>query len=127
MWMNVFQQLVLSGVSRNIAANCILKDVTGNQLLLLLQETQATIFNDEHRKRIESAMQDYFATPIALRIETGALTSESPAGFKQRKEREHKERAIKLFTEDTVVQELMERFGAEIQYESIKSLTPQDW
>ncbi len=127
MWMTLFQQLVLSGVSRNIAANCILKDVTGNNLLLLLQDTQATIFNDEHRKRIESAMRDYFAMPIVLRIETGPLTSESPAGFKQRKEQERKQRAVKLFTEDAVVQELMERFGAEVQYETIKSLTPQDW
>ena len=125
--MTLFQHLSLSGVSRNIAANCILKDVTGNHLLLLLQDTQATIFNDEHRKRIENAMRDYFAVPLVLRIETGCLTSESPAGFKQRKEQERKQRAIKLFTEDAVVRELVERFGAEIQFESITPLTPQDW
>lgn len=127
MWMTLFQQLPLSGVSRNIAANCILRDVTGNHLLLLLQDTQATIFNDEHRKRIESAMREYFAMPIGLSIETGPLTSESPAGFKHRKEQERKQRALKLFTEDAVVQELVERFGAEIQHESITPLTPQDW
>jgi DNA polymerase-3 subunit gamma/tau len=127
MWMTLFPQLPLSGVSRNIAANCILKDVTGNHLLLLLQDTQATIFNDEHRKRIETAMRDYFAMPIGLRVEIGPLTSESPAGFKNRKEQERTQRALKLFTEDALVQELVERFGGEIQYESITPLTPQDW
>ena len=127
MWMLLFQQLPLSGVSRNIAANCILKDVTGNHLLLLLQDTHATIFNDEHRKRIEGAMRDYFAVPVVLRIDIGPLPSESPAAFKNRKEQERKQRATKLFTEDPVVKELIERFGAEIQHESITPLAPQDW
>ena len=127
MWMTLFGQLVLSGVSRNIAANCILKDVTGNHLVLLLQDTQATIFNDEHRRRIESAMRDYFGLPIALHIETGPLTSESPAGFKQRKEQERKHRAIKLFTEDAVVRELVERFGRRNSIRIHQVALAQDW
>ncbi|MES2624212.1 MAG: DNA polymerase III subunit gamma/tau [Pseudomonadota bacterium] len=127
MWMMLFPHLVLAGVSRNIAANCILKDVTGNHLLLLLQETQATLFSDEHRRRIETAMSDYFAVPIVLRIETGVLTGESPSGFKNRKEHEYRQRAEKLFTEDPVVRELVERFNGDIQYESITPLAPRDW
>jgi hypothetical protein len=37
------------------------------------------------------------------------------------------QRAVKLFTDDIFVQELVQRFDGEIQYDSITPLTPQDW
>jgi len=127
MWITLYHQLSLTGVARTIAGNCVLHDVSGLQLVLLLQDKQASIFNDEHRKRIEAVMRTYFGIAVDLKIKIGTLNTESPAGFRLRKESERMQRAVKLFTDDIFVQELVQRFDGEIQYDSITPLTPQDW
>ena len=123
-WIDLFRQLPLSGVARNIAANSVLHAVNGAQLTLLLEETKATLYNDEHRKRIESVIADYFGAPVQLRVDVGAVAAETPAAWRQRREAERKEAARRAFTEDALVRAVVERFGAEIQLDSITSLAP---
>lgn len=123
-WIDLFHQLPLTGVARNIAANCVLRDVNGPRLGLLLEDGKATLYNDEHRKRIETVLAEYFATPVQLHIDIGAVTAETPAAWRQRREAERKEAARKAFTEDALVRAVVERFGAEIQYDSITALNP---
>lgn len=125
-WIDLFLQLPLTGVARNIAANSILQDVSGNKLTLLLEDGKATLYNDEHRKRIEAVLADYFAVPVQLHVEVGAVTGETPSAWRQRREAERKEAARKAFTDDALVRAVVERFGAEIQYDSITSLNPDN-
>lgn len=123
-WIDLFHQLALTGVARNIAANSVLQEVSGNRLVLVLEEGKATLYNDEHRKRIESVLADYFAAPLQLRVDIGAVSMETPAAWRTRREAERKEAARKAFVEDELVRAVVERFGAEIQYDSITPLTP---
>lgn len=125
-WIAVFRQLPLTGVARNIAANSILQEISGNQLTLVLEATKATLYNDEHRKRIEAVFCEYFSAPVQLRVEIGAVTAETPAAWRARREAERKEAARKAFTDDALVRAVVERFGAEIQYDSITSLNPDN-
>jgi DNA polymerase-3 subunit gamma/tau len=123
-WIEVFQQLPLTGVARNIAANSVLQQIDANRLTLMLEEGKATLYNDEHRKRIEGVLADYFATPLQLRVDVGVVNGETPAAWRARREAERKEAARKAFVEDELVRAVVERFGAEIQYDSIASLNP---
>jgi DNA polymerase III subunit gamma/tau len=123
-WIDLFHQLPLTGVARNIAANSVLQEVGGNRLVFVLEEGKATLYNDEHRKRIESVLTDYFAVPLQVRVDIGAVSMETPAAWRTRREAERKEAARKAFVEDELVRAVVERFGAEIQYDSITSTTP---
>ncbi|MEY4640896.1 MAG: hypothetical protein RLZZ227_890 [Pseudomonadota bacterium] len=123
-WIDVFLQLPLTGVARNIAANSVVQDIGTRRIGLLLEESKATLYNDEHRKRIEGVLSDYFAVPIQLSVAIGAVNAETPAAWRQRREAERKEAARKAFVEDALVRAVVERFGAEIQYDSITSLNP---
>lgn len=125
-WIDLFRQLPLSGVARNIAANCALQDISGNRLTLVLEENKATLYNDEHRKRIEAVLADYFDTVVQLRVEVGAVAMETPAAWRLRRETERRETAHRNFVEDPLVRALVERFGAEIQYDSITSTKPDE-
>lgn len=125
-WIDLFRQLPLSGVARNIAANSALQDVSGNRLTLVLEENKATLYNDEHRKRIEAVVADYFGTAVQLRVEVGAVAMETPAAWRLRRETERRETAHRNFVEDPLVRALVERFGAEIQYDSITSTKPDE-
>src|SRR5690606_11464220 len=78
-WPQVFRALPLTGVTRSMAGNAILSDVTGNRLALMLDEQQATLFNDEHRQRIATALGNYFGVAIELRMEPGVVEAETPA------------------------------------------------
>lgn len=123
-WIELFRQLPLTGVARNIAANSVLKEVDGKRLAFVLEEGKATLYNDEHRKRLESVLAEYFAVPVQVRVEVGAVGMETPAAWRARREAERKEAARKAFVEDELVRAVVERFGAEIQYDSITSLNP---
>jgi DNA polymerase-3 subunit gamma/tau len=125
-WIDLFHQLPLTGVARNIAANSVLQEVNGNRLALLLEEGKATLYNDEHRKRIEAVLADYFTVPLQLRVEVGAVNAETPAAWRARREAERKEAARRAFVEDELVRAVVERFGAEIQYDSITASNPDN-
>lgn len=122
-WPVIFPQLTLSGVTRSIASHCAFQALRGNACQLLLDTRHAALFNEEHRKRMELALADYFATPVQLAIETGTPTSETPAARRLRLEDERKLAAVRDFTHDPAVQALVDRFGAEILYDSITSLS----
>lgn len=121
-WIDLFHQLPLTGVARNIAANSVLQEVKGARLALLLEDGKATLYNDEHRKRIESVLAEYFAAQVELRVDIGAVSGETPAAWRQRREAERKEAARKTFVEDALVRAVVERFGAEIQLDSISAV-----
>ncbi|HHX83637.1 MAG TPA: hypothetical protein GX696_11755 [Pseudomonadaceae bacterium] len=125
-WIALFEQLQLAGVTRSMAAHSVLADVTGNVLSLVLDENNATLFNDEHRKGIEQALTGYFAVPVELRMSVARVDAETPAAWRRRREQEHREAAHKLFTQDPLVQTLVRDFDARINTGSIASLESLD-
>jgi DNA polymerase-3 subunit gamma/tau len=122
-WPQVFLQLGLSGVTRSIAGHCGLAAVTDNQVKLVLDTRHAALFNEEHGRRLEQAISDYFGVALKLGVELGTPASETPSARRVRVEDERRLAAVHDFTHDPVVQALVSRFGAEINYESITPLT----
>jgi DNA polymerase III subunit gamma/tau len=122
LWVSLFRQLDLSGVTRSIAGNTILKDVTGNRLTLALDERNATLYNEEQRKRLEQVCTGYFGVPIELHIQIGKPDGETPAAYRQRREQEHRAAATRTFHEHPVVRQLLGEFGAAIRTDSITPL-----
>ena len=123
-WPMVFVQLGLTGVTRSIAGHCALGSRTGAQVKLILDTQHGALFNDEHRKRIEQALSEYFATKVVVHVEQGTPPGETPSARRLRLEDERKLEAVHAFTHDPIVQVLQERFGAEINYDSITPLNP---
>ena len=121
-WPIVYLQLGLSGVARSIAGHCALSSITGNRLALILDTRHGALFNDEQRRRIEVALAEYFAEPLVVAIELGEPPTETPSARRVRLEDERKLAAVHEFTHDPVVQALVQRFGAEIDYDSITPL-----
>lgn len=102
----------------------MLREVSGTRLALVLEEGKATLYNDEHRKRIEAVLGEYFGGAVQLRVDIGAVTAETPSAWRQRREAERRENERRTFTEDPFVRAVVDRFGAEIQYDSITSVNP---
>ncbi len=123
-WPQVFLQLGLSGVTRSISGHCALASVSGNQIKLILDTRHAALFNEEHGRRLEQAISEYFGIAIKAAIELGMPASETPSARRVRIEDERRLAAVHDFTHDPVVQALVSRFGAEINYDSITPINP---
>src|SRR5690606_2403601 len=92
-WITLFEALELSGVTRSMAAHAVLEAVKGESLHLVLDERNATLFNDEHRKGIEQALAKHFGTELRLQMRVAAVEGETPAAWRRRRESEQREAA----------------------------------
>ena len=128
-WISLFYGLNLKGITRSIAANCLMTAVDGKNIELTLDESQKAVFNESQQEKIAAALAEYFATDINLRIELGELDSEAetPAAYRSRKQLERQKRAEETFRNDENVKTLVERFEGSILSDSIEPLTPEDY
>jgi DNA polymerase-3 subunit gamma/tau len=126
-WINLFHQLELDGITRSIASNCLLSKANNQHISLLLDKSQASVFNDEQQRRIKVAFDAYFEKDIDLDIELGRIDSETPAAWRQRMEKERMLEAIHTFESDTTVQEIVEKFSGAIKKDTIESTKPKQY
>ncbi|MDT8397984.1 MAG: DNA polymerase III subunit gamma/tau [Pseudomonadales bacterium] len=123
-WISLFPKLNVSGITRNIAANCELLAFARDTVTLRLEEVQSSVYNEEHKRRIQAALSEYFAQPLTLQIEIGETGSETPAAHRKREAEERQQAAIRTFENDVNVREIIARFAGSIQPESIEALVP---
>ena len=126
-WIDVFQQLALDGITRSIAANCLVGDVAGNQITLILDESQTSVFNEEQQRRINNALDGYFRQSVKVDIQPGKITGETPAAWRERKDKERLQAAIRTFENDETVKAIVDRFSGAIQPDSIEPTTPKQY
>ena len=122
-WIRLFLKLPLSGITRNIASHCVLTDIDGDRLSLLLHEAQASVFNEEHQRRIEEALGGYFGRRVHLDISLGSIDArhgETPAAWRRRRLAERQQAALDTFTNDRNVQEILERFSGTILTDTVE-------
>jgi DNA polymerase III subunit gamma/tau len=128
-WIPLFYNLNLTGITRSIAAHCLLLGVRENIITLALDASHSKILNEGHQEQIEKAMSDYFSTRISLEISQEELDSEleTPVAYRLRKQQERQHIAEEVFKNDDYVKSIMERFEGSILPDSIEPLTPEDY
>ncbi len=119
-WLGLFPQLNLTGVAKNIAANCVCNTVEPAAMQLTLDQQQSSLFNDAQRQRIEKSIGSYFDKAIALSIEIGSVTSETPSRYKQRKKDERFEQVKTAIKHNPNIHLLMDQFGAEVDWSTVE-------
>jgi DNA polymerase III subunit gamma/tau len=128
-WVTLFYGLNLSGITRSIAAHCLLKNVVDKNITLALDVSHSKVLNEGHQEKIEKALSDYFESKLVLNIEQEELASEleTPAAYRLRKQQERQLIAEEVFKNDDNVKTLVERFEGSILPDSIEPLTPEDY
>lgn len=119
-WWQVVEQLPLSGLSGNVLANCALQSCVADQLVLVLDEQQSTLYRDEQSTLFAELLSEYFGHRVSIRVETATPQSETPAARRQRLRRERAAQALETFAGDPVVRDIMERFSARIVDDSLQ-------
>ncbi len=121
-WKHIFDQLQLKGMVTELAANCEIKKWQENHLVLTLAKQHAQLYKKEFEKRLADALSKHLGRTIQLSIEVGELVSETPAGEVARLAAEKQQAVVSEIQEDRFVQELKDKFGAEVQMETVRPL-----
>jgi len=118
-WPLLLEQLGLHGIVYNIASHCELRSCAGSALEFILDENNASLFNDKHSSRISLVLENYFDTKLSVTVECGEPLAETPAMHKTRLTAERQGEAVNAIENDTQLQQLIERFDGELVRSSI--------
>lgn len=118
-WMKIVEEVGVTGITGNLLANCVIKSVDGNRIQLSLDESQSSLFNKEHERRISQSLSRYLGSDVEVEISSGKLASQSPAQLKQRQREERILQSLKIFESDENVQEILRTFSAQLVHKSV--------
>ncbi len=121
-WLQRFESLGLGGLTRNLAANCVLEADDGDALTLRLDPTLSAMNAQVHLERIQQALADVGITR-RLNIEEGVLPEdiETPRQQAERLAAARHAEAVEALASDPHVRQLKETFGARLIEATVKS------
>ncbi len=118
-WPDLLDRLDLGGLVYNVASHCELRQVDGDQAWFVLDEANASLYNDNHGQRIETALSAYLGRDITVVIEPGLPRYETPAQRARRLLEERQAQALQDIEADPRVKLLLERFEGSIDRDSV--------
>ena len=119
-WLELFPQLPVSGMTGNIAANCTLMAVDGDDWLLHLDPGQGALFNATQQRRLNEALNQHLGRTLNLRIELIRPEQETPAQAAARKRAERQQDAVSSIQQDPLIQQMIKQFGATVRQDTIE-------
>ena len=120
-WRQILEGLAVSGMVRQLAANCLLLEQDGTTIRLGLGEGHRQLLNAKAEKRLQQALGEYFDANIRLEITTHTDdNTETPAQAELREKNQRQLQAEKSIEEDGFVQAMKETFNAEVVPGSVR-------
>jgi DNA polymerase-3 subunit gamma/tau len=118
-WADILDQLPLNGLVYNVASHCELRQVDDDRIYLVLDETNASLYNEAQCGRIAAAIGDFLGRSVNVNIEVGVPRYETPARRAKRLIEERQAQALAAIESDPRVQLLLERFEGAIDRTSV--------
>lgn len=114
-WLAHFDDLGVSGLTRNLAAHCVVAADDGERLHLHLDPSQSAMNAEVHQNRIRDALEA-LGYPRRLEIEVRQLDTsvETPRQMAERLAAERHAEAVEALKRDPHIQQLQQTFGARL-------------
>ncbi|MEH6564894.1 MAG: DNA polymerase III subunit gamma/tau [Halopseudomonas sp.] len=119
-WLQLFEQLGLSGLTQSIAAHCELVAREAGVWKLHLDPGHSALYNENHRQRLQQAIIARHGDEVRLEVEVQAPQQETPAVAAARHKAARQKAAEASIQADPMVQRLCSEFAAEICEGSIR-------
>jgi len=121
-WHEIVAALPLSGLARELAINCELKEIGEGHCLLCLPPSVAHLQMKPSPEKLQQALNEYFGRQVLLKIEVGSPSAETPAAIAGRQRQERQALAENAIEQDLFVQEAIDALDASIVESSIKPI-----
>ncbi|MFV1974001.1 MAG: DNA polymerase III subunit gamma/tau [Thiohalobacterales bacterium] len=120
-WRDIIEQLGIGGITRELALNCALHEVTDTAVVLNLDKTHVHLLNKSRSDQIGAALGKYYGRSIKLKVLKDApAPGESPARQQVREADERRQQAIESIEADENIKAMQDTFGATVNYETIR-------
>jgi DNA polymerase-3 subunit gamma/tau len=123
-WIQVFNDLNLSGMTHSIAANMVFINRQDTQLQFTLEQGHSSMLNDTHQSRIRLALGEFFGCDLQLIINVGQVQAETPFSNRHRRETELQDHAITSLQNDPNVDSLITAFNGLLDLNSVLPVNP---
>ncbi|WP_404298028.1 DNA polymerase III subunit gamma/tau [Halomonas sp.] len=120
-WLACFESLGLGGLTRNLAANCVVEQDDGEVLRMRLDPSLSAMRADIHLERMRNALTEHGVTR-RLVVEEGTLPEEveTPRQQAERLAAERHAQAVAALQRDPNIQKLQQAFGARLVESTVK-------
>ena len=121
-WRSLIDELRLTGVARELAANCVWLGRQGDTIRLRLDRRSEALCTAAAEERLGQALGRHLGTGVRLVIEReeGAAEPDTPARQRARDSEAQLEAARVALEADPTVRALRERFSANVQPDTVK-------
>ena len=121
-WHAMVDELQISGLARELAQHCELRELNETDCLLRLAPGYGHLQMKPSPEKLQQALSDYVGRSLQIRFETAKPEADTPAAAVGRERRERQERAISAIEQDLFVRDVIETFDASLIESSIKPI-----
>jgi DNA polymerase-3 subunit gamma/tau len=125
-WNSLCQILNLTGLTKILAANCVIKSIINDRWTLWLDQNQSPLLNSTQEQRLQKIVSDHFGKPIHLRIEITKEAIPTLAREQEQQKAAHHHAAVAAITQDQNVQDILKSFNANIDLTSITAIHQEE-
>ncbi len=121
-WLEVINELKLTGVAKMFAQHCELKSYSENRIELCVPPEQRHFMEKSFQEKLRASIREYFGDSIRVNFSLGTVSGLSAAQIEREARALEQRQAIDAITQDPFVRDLVEEFDAEIIETSIQPL-----
>jgi DNA polymerase-3 subunit gamma/tau len=121
-WAELIAALHLTGLARELAQHCELRELGEARCTLRLAPEHAHLQMKPGPERLEQALVEHFGRRLVLKIELARVEADTPAATAVREKRESQARAIASIEQDSFVRDVIDGFDASLVETSIKPI-----
>lgn len=119
-WGSVVERLKVDGLVREMAHNSTVESLVEGDMVLVLDESCAQLYNKERETALRGALEEFYGTGMQLNIRISRPNGETPAQKRSRMEDARQKAAADAIYNDPNVKALEERFDARVNPASIR-------
>lgn len=113
-WHDMVDAMKLTGLTRELANNCILESVDAQQCRLILDPKQAQIRSSRSEGKLQAALQKQYGNALKLVIKTESVASDTPAVKNHKAKLNRQQAAVDAIDNDENIQALKANFDARV-------------
>ncbi len=121
-WMNMITAMKISGLTRELAHNCVLENIDDSTCTLILDPGHKQLRSSRTEENLQKALQAYRKAPLKLVINTEKTTIATPAVQLTKAREDKQQAAVDAINSDENVQALKEHLGARIMPGTIEPI-----
>jgi DNA polymerase-3 subunit gamma/tau len=114
-WRELLPKLNLAGMALALASNCMLKNMDGNKIELIVSASHQPMLNAKLKERIAESLSTYFKQAMQLEISTTSEAIVTPTQQHQQEQNERLHQAKQTIMQNPQIKNLIDRYDATVE------------